>query len=75
MSDSNELNDLMEKHEQIREERIVAVKRWVEFIKNHPADVWGEQQNKVVNSQIESARAAGHDAAQLQRVKRGFRDE
>lgn len=75
MSDSNEHEDLVDKHEQIREDRIVAVKRWVQYIKEHPPEVWGTQQNKLVNSQLESARATNLDAAHYQRVKQASRDK
>lgn len=69
MSDSNELDALAEKHERIREQRIEAVKRWVEYIKEHPPEVWGPQQNRVVNSQLQAARESGLDAEHYRRVR------
>lgn len=59
MSDSNEPDALEEKLERNREQRIQAVKRWVRYLKEHPPEVWGEQQNRLVNSQLESARRSG----------------
>lgn len=70
MNESDELDRLAEKHERIREARLQAVKRWVEYIETHPPDVWGEQQNQLVNAQLQAARAADLDAEHLKRVKR-----
>ena len=40
-----------------RPPRYDQVIRWAEYIKEHPPEVWGPQQNAVVNGQIESAQA------------------
>ena len=39
MSDSDELDALEAKHERNREQRIEAVKRWAEYIKDNPPEV------------------------------------
>lgn len=74
MTDSGEDDALAAKHDQNREQRITAVKRWVEYIKTHDAEVWGEQQNRLVNSQIESARQSDIDVELRERVDRAGRD-
>jgi hypothetical protein len=39
-----------------KEDRINFVKFWVEYIKNHTDEEWSRQQNKLINSQIQTAR-------------------
>lgn len=75
MSDSNEPDALAVKHEQNREQRVEAVKRWVEYIREHPAEEWGEQQNRLVNSQLESARESGLDVEHRRQVDEAGRDQ
>jgi len=69
MSDSNAPESLDAKHEQNRQRRIEAIKRWVEYIKAEPPEMWGPQQNMVVNDQLASAQHAGTSAAHQQHVK------
>lgn len=74
MSDS-ELRDRLEaKHRRNREERIEAIKHWVDYIRANPPGVWGPQQNRLVDSQLESARETGLDAEHYRRVDRANRD-
>lgn len=61
--------DLEEKHERNREQRIEAVNRWVEYIKSEPVEVWGPQQNAIVNGQLEAAQHADLSAEHHQHVK------
>lgn len=68
MSDPNERDALAEKRDRNRAQRIRAVKRWVRYIREHPAETWGEQQNRLVNAQIESAQASGVDVEHRRRV-------
>lgn len=75
MTDSNERDALAAKHERNRERRLEAVKRWVEFIREHPADVWGPQQNRLVNSQIDAAQASDLNVEHRQRVADVDRDQ
>jgi hypothetical protein len=74
MSDSNGREALEAKRERIREQRIAAIKRWVEYIKSHDADEWGDQQNRLVNSQLEAARQSEIDVEHRRRVDRAGRD-
>lgn len=74
MSDSNEPDPLAAKHDRNREQRIEAIKQWVAYIREHPAESWGEQQNRLVNSQIESAQASGIDVDHRRRVDESARD-
>lgn len=69
MSDSNAPDSLDAKHEQNRQERIEAVKRWVEYIKSEPPEKWGPQQNTVVNDQLEAAQSVQTSASHQQHVK------
>jgi hypothetical protein len=48
--------------------------RWAECIKSQPPEVWGPQQNAVVNGQIESAQAVDVSAEE-KRAIREFADE
>lgn len=74
MTDSNGLDDLEAKRERNRQQRIEAVKRWVEYIKTHDADDWGDQQNRLINSQLESARQSDIDVEHRRRVDRAGRE-
>ena len=62
------------KDEHGRSPRYDQVRRWVAYIQAHPPEVWGPQQNAVVNGQLESAQAVGVSAAERARV-REFADE
>ena len=57
-----------------RPPRYEQVIRWVEYITEHPPEVWGPQQNAVVNGQIESARAVEVSAEEKQAI-REFADD
>lgn len=69
MSDSNVPDTLDAKHEQNRQQRIEAIKRWVEYITSEPPEKWGPQQNKVVNDQLKAAQCVQTSAAHQRRVK------
>lgn len=68
MTDSSD--PLAEKHERNRQQRIAEIERWVEYIRTNPPDVWGEQLNTLIESQIEAARESGVSAAQRERVRK-----
>lgn len=70
MRDSELLDALEEKHARNREQRLEAVKHWVQFIRDNPPEVWGPQQNDLVDSQLRSARELGLSAAHYRRVER-----
>lgn len=69
MNDSPNFDGLDAKHERNRSERMEAVVRWAEYVRAEPPEVWGPQQNVVVDSQLESAQATGLDADHEQRVR------
>lgn len=48
--------------------RIEQIRRWVEYIEDHPAEVWGVQQNAIVNGQVASAQAVGLSAEHTAKV-------
>ena len=58
-----------------RPPRYDQVIRWAEYIKEHPPEVWGPQQNAVVNGQIESAQAADVSADERRRIREFARAE
>lgn len=68
MTDSDTRDRLDAKHERNRQRRLDAVRRWAEYIESEPPEVWGPQQNAIVNGQLEAARAADLSAAHRQRV-------
>ncbi|GAA0514309.1 hypothetical protein SAMN04488066_103147 [Halorubrum aquaticum] len=57
-----------------RPPRYEQVFRWAEYIEEHPPEVWGPQQNAVVNGQLESAQAVDVSAEEKVRI-REFADE
>ncbi|MDZ7701637.1 MAG: hypothetical protein U5J98_05970 [Halobacteriales archaeon] len=67
MTDSDQLEALRAKHERNREQRLQAVKSWAQYVKEQPVEVWGPQQNRIVDSQLESAR--GGDIEQRLRIE------
>lgn len=74
MSDSELHKALAEKHRANREQRILSIKRWVRYLQDEPPEVWGPQQNRLINAQLRSARDTGLDAAHYRRVDQAGRD-
>ncbi|AZH24749.1 hypothetical protein [Haloplanus aerogenes] len=74
MTDSNARDSLEATHERNREQRLTGIKRWVDYIKSHEPDDWGAQQNRLVDSQLESARQSDIDIEHRQRVDRAGRE-
>lgn len=74
MRDSKERDALEAKHERNRQRRIDGIKRWVEYVETHEPEQWGGQLNRLVDSQLESARQSEVDAEHRQRVERAGRD-
>ena len=52
-----------------RPPRYEQVIRWAEYIPEQPPEVWGPQQNAVVNGQIESAQAVNVSAEDAKRIR------
>ena len=52
-----------------RPPRYEQVIRWAEYIKEHPPEEWGPQQNAVVNGQIESAQAVNVNSDDKTRIR------
>lgn len=69
MTDSHRSETLSAKHEQNRQERLEGVKRWVEYIQQQPPETWGTQQNRLIDSQLASARESGLTPDHEQRVQ------
>lgn len=74
MNDSKLREALDDKRERNREHRIESIKHWVEFVGENPPEVWGPQQNRLVDSQLRSARESGLDADHYRRVERAARE-
>jgi len=68
MPDSNH-SELDAKRERNARERLESVVRWVEYIEEQPPEVWGPQQNRLVNSQLQSARETALSPEHEQRVR------
>ena len=74
MNNSNKRDTLEVKHQQNRNQRLDSIKRWVEFIKTHDVDEWGDQQNRLVDSQLESARQSELDIEHRRQVAKAGRE-
>lgn len=61
--------DLDEKHARNREERLSFIREWAEYVRTHSDDVWGEQVNDLVDSQIESARNVEDERPDMERLR------
>jgi hypothetical protein len=74
MADSNARDALDATHDRNRQQRLDGIKRWVEYINAHDADEWGDQQNRLVDPQLESAQQADIDIEHRQRVEQAGRE-
>ena len=68
MSDSDRPDHCDAKHDRNRAQRIAAIKRWVAYIQSEPPEVWGPQQNAVVNGQLTAAQHVATSVAHQQHV-------
>jgi hypothetical protein len=72
MTDSDPLEELRAKHERNREQRLDAVKAWAAYVKEQPVEVWAPQQNRLIDSQLETARQS--EAGPRLRIEDAKRD-
>lgn len=72
MNDSTPNADLPDR-EQRQVARLEQVRRWAEYIQDEPPEVWGPQLNKLVNAQLEAARAASIDPGERERIRASAR--
>jgi len=70
MTDSQRSDDT----DAARAPRLDAVVRWVEYIQDNPPEVWGPQQNAVVNGQLDSAAAVDRTPEERRQI-RAFADD
>jgi hypothetical protein len=70
MTDSQRSDDT----DATRAPRFDAVVRWVEYIQDNPPEVWGPQQNAVVNGQLDSAAAVDRTPEERRQI-RAFADD
>lgn len=69
MSNSNDSERSAPDHEPRRKPRFDSVTRWVEYIRAQPPEVWGPQQNAVVNGQLDSAQQLDRTVEQERRIR------
>jgi hypothetical protein len=69
MSDSSPSDALAAKQRANEADRLASIRRWVEYIRETPPSVWGEEQNRFVNAQVEAARESDLDADHKRRVQ------
>lgn len=74
MNNSNGPEGRSGKHKLAHEQRIEGIKRWVDYIKSRPPEIWGPQQNAVVDGQLDAARSVQDSAAHQQHVKNVARE-
>ena len=65
MSNSDPVDEQFARNQQ---ERYEFIKAWAEYVRTHPDDDWGEQVNRLVNSQLESARAFEDERPNLDEI-------
>lgn len=70
MNDSNGRDDPHARRERHRTQRLERIRRWVEYLERTDPAVWGAQQNRLVDSQLESARQSGIDVTLRRRLER-----
>jgi hypothetical protein len=58
---TNDSSDLEAKHARNDAERRRQIRQWAEYVRTHPDEEWGRQVNKLVNSQLQSARHHRND--------------
>lgn len=54
-------SDLEAKHARNRERRLAEIRAWAEYVRTNPDSDWGVQVNRLVDSQLSSARHHEHD--------------
>ncbi len=52
-----------------REERMNFVRYWAEYVRTHPDEDWSRQQNILINSQMQAARAVRLSAKDYLAIK------
>ena len=70
MTDSQRSDDT----DAARAPRFDAVVRWAEYIQDNPPEVWGPQQNAVVNGKLDSAAAVDRPPEERRQI-RAFADD
>lgn len=71
MTDSDQLEELRAEHQRNREQRLEAVKAWAQYVREQPVEVWGPQQNRIIDSHLKTARnAAIEPRLRIDRAKR-----
>lgn len=66
MSDSERLED---KHARNLADRREQIREWAAYVRSHPDEQWGEQVNRVVDAQLQSARHFEHERPEPERLR------
>lgn len=69
MPDFEHSEGMEAKHKRNRRERLEGIKRWIQYIRANPPEVWGEEQNTLVNTQLQSARESGLSPGHQRRIR------
>lgn len=69
MTDSDAHDALLAKRARNREHRRAQIIRWAEYVRSTEPSVWGSQQNRLVDSQLASARASAIDDDVRRRIE------
>ena len=70
MTDSGKRESLAKERAANRTQRLEQIKHWAEYIQLNPSDTWGPQLNRLINTQLESARNTDISAEQYRHIKR-----
>jgi septal ring factor EnvC (AmiA/AmiB activator) len=68
MSDSSRSDALAATQRENRQDRLEAIKRWVEYMETNPPSVWGDEQNRLIDAQVAAARESDLSPAHRKRV-------
>jgi hypothetical protein len=61
--------DIERKHKRNLADRREQIKRWAEYVRTHPDEVWSQQVNELVNAQIQSAQAQEDDRPSMDELR------
>lgn len=76
MSDSDQLEKLRAEHRRNRKRRLEAVKAWAAYVRDQPVEVWAPQQQRIIDSHLETARHADIEPRlRIERAKRNRRPD
>lgn len=72
MTSSDRVDETLARNE---EQRRAFVVEWAEYVSSHPDDDWGEQVNRLIDSQLESARHLEDERPDLDAIESDLLDD